>query len=943
MLENNIHSEQYSQMNKKALLLLASTVLATGVISDTPAEARTMPHSNGAIIRQLPRDNTTELFDIEQSNSSYEHRFDKQILLINYYETNFEYEESDELFNELIGMLKDLDEPQKSIEIQKCQEIIRKNVVFQPNSARFYYRKSLWEKNFGSQQEAIAALKQALTIDKSNPQYHYDYAQFALDENQYDKAIQIYEGLKRHYPRDIEYRIGLAKAYTQAGKYDDAIREYRVASAFDPRNNDTIIALNELTGYSQVAHYNGGKYYDAMSTARPVASPSGEKLVAFNASENQLSPAEKAAQARVSTSQSTNQHNLVSTSKTTITQADKSMTQVSDQQPKTRKPAGTKRIMVSYINGRKVVKIVNINTEADASQSLKEASSTFANQLAESNSGYSSEVASSSNSDRYEFKTEHTPATSSGVTAFEKPLPDTTTKSTQATKPVAQKTTVSQKTTAQKSTSVKPAAAKKATTQKAAPSKYYTTSQTTANVSAPVAQTQKPVAQTQKPVSQAQKPVSQAQNVAKTYSKDDYPTKSKYQVNEKDYITDRKPITETQSPVAETTSSGDPNITALTHKATGRKQLLITYKNGKKVVQMVSADGTPISEIQAAQRQLKDQEKSLSAQEKAERAAQEKARNISERENEIRQQEVEKLQQQQSKEAEKLQKEQRKEAEKLQKQQSKDEEKLQKESVKQDKKIKPEKKSSKSSEKSAVQTTKNTADNTDLYIKANELLAQNQYQEVINVLVNVQPPTLRSLTSIASCYNALGQSETAIEYYKKADKLSPDNTQILYSIGYLYYTKNDVPSAKKYVDLALKADSTNQNAVELRKYMSQQDMNVVMNQAISFMNQGNYSDAKKILEKSLVDNPSDFQSYYYLGHIAYATNKYEEAAKNFGFAIKYNPQYALSYYSIGLAFDKLKEFNKSLPAYEQFIQMETDDNKYTQYAKTRINTIRSKK
>ena len=96
------------------------------------------------------------------------------------------------------------------------------------------------------------------------------------------------------------------------------------------------------------------------------------------------------------------------------------------------------------------------------------------------------------------------------------------------------------------------------------------------------------------------------------------------------------------------------------------------------------------------------------------------------------------------------------------------------------------------------------------------------------------------------------------------------------------------------------------------------------------------------LEKSLVDNPTDFQAYYYLGHIAYATQKYEDSTRNFATAIKYNPEYALSYYSLGLAYDKLKEFNKSLAAYEQFLKMELDDNKYSQYAKTRINTIKSK-
>jgi tetratricopeptide (TPR) repeat protein len=233
--------------------------------------------------------------------------------------------------------------------------------------------------------------------------------------------------------------------------------------------------------------------------------------------------------------------------------------------------------------------------------------------------------------------------------------------------------------------------------------------------------------------------------------------------------------------------------------------------------------------------------------------------------------------------------------------------------------------------------------NTDLYIKANELLTQEKYQEAINVLEAVNPPTLRSLTVIASCYSALGQQQKSIDYYKEADKLSPNNTQILYSLGYLYYTEGNIAKAKEYVDMALTADNTNSNAQQLKQHLSQQNTNSTMNEAITLMNEGKYSESKKILEKSIATNPKDFQTYYYLGHIAYATNKYEEASRNFIMAIKYNPDYALSYYSLGLAYDKLKEFNHAQLAYERFLQIELDENKYTQYAKTRVSTIQAKK
>lgn len=795
-------------MDKKALFIMVSTVLSTGVVAGTQCvEAKVADtHYNGAIIRQLPRDNTNEYLEIQNKFNEDANSFERQLSLIEYYEKQYNYAESDYLYNELIGMIKDLDEPQQAAEIEKCREIIRKKILINPNTARYNYRLYLWEKNFGSYEEAIDCLKKAVTLDKGNLTYQYEYAMNTLNENNYEKAISMLQLLKKQYPRELDFRLGLAKAYTQAGKYDEAIREYRVASAFDPSDNDTIAAINELASFSNIAKYNKDLQYKRNVMAHPVASPDGQRLVAFNAPENQLSPEEKAEIKAQKAMQSSSQSKTFAVgvpaaskqqypvteqpavSKADVNEMQEQQIQGKSKKAKKAKPApGSKRVIVSYVNGRKVVKIVNINTESDTTQSLEEASLTFTNQLEESNTGYSQDTEG------------YKPASYSSPNAFEKPQ-------------LQEEKSYSGNSPAQKPQ-------KQTSTQKSSSISNEQTEQINQSL------------------------------------QEDYPRKSKYQVDEQSYISNN-------DPALETNANGDPNVSALSsYGGTGRRQLLVSYKNGKRVVQMVSADGTVMSQAKSAEKT---------------------------------------------------------------------------------KKISSKKSNKKENERPAVQTQTTSANNTDLYIKANELMAQNQYAEVINVLQQVKPETLRSLTSIASCYNALGQTDTAIEYYKKADKLSPDNTQILYSIGYLYYTKNDIASAKKYVDLSLKADPANANAVELNKFMSQQDSNVVMNQAVSYMNQNNYSEAKKTLEKLLKDNPSDFQAYYYLGHIGYATQKYEEAAKNFSLAIKYNPEYALSYYSIGLAFDKLKEFSKSRSAYEQFLLMENDDNKYTQYAKTRVSTIKSK-
>lgn len=239
--------------------------------------------------------------------------------------------------------------------------------------------------------------------------------------------------------------------------------------------------------------------------------------------------------------------------------------------------------------------------------------------------------------------------------------------------------------------------------------------------------------------------------------------------------------------------------------------------------------------------------------------------------------------------------------------------------------------------------TQPVSSNQELYIKANELMAQEEYQQVIDLLSKINPPTLRSLTTIASCYNSLGNSELALEYYKNAEKMAPDNAQILYSIAYMYYSLNDVENAKRYLERSLTIDPENSEAVKLNTYILQQDSNDVLNNAVSYLNSGNYTESKKILDELVKKDSTNFQAYYYLGHISYATKKYADAVQEFLKAIKLSPEYALSYYSLGLAYDKLQKFSDSLASYEKFVQMTSDDNKYTQYAKSRINTIKSRK
>ncbi len=792
-------------MKKKTLLLLASVVISTGILTDdTAVHARTIYGTNGAIIRQLSRTNTDVLKQIEAKYSTPDKRFDKQAAIFDYYDRNHRYIEADIAFNELIGMIKDLDGKAKQKEIDKWTPFIEEGINDQPNNARRHYQKSVWEKNFISEEKAFNSLKIALALDPQNINYRAEYAEYALINNDYDKAIEIYTALKKGYPHDVDYRIALAKAYSQAGQYEKAIHEYRVASAFEPNNNETIVALNETVNayYSEM----GGQYfYDPMTKVASSNYQSGVVSSSSGYSTNgtkQVSPTMMALSSSGSTTiekeveeqpqQNDSYENVNETRKIVANtmqqpsyqkapnvkeatqrrnlQFSKSSNATVYKSQRAPQTSSNKRIMVTYVNGRRVVRIVNVNTENDSMNAVQNASSTFENQINNSNSSYEEQV---SRQQQQSNKVEFAPS------------------DTEYTQPT------------------------------------------------------------------------------------NYQSKSQYQTTNN--------ISQTGEIGTRTTISGDPSVKSLTNSQNRRPVMYVSYQNGKRVIKMVNPNASALGSGATAVSKPSSQTVSSSDS-------------------------------------------------------------VQNTDKKKDKKVKTDKKSKKDkTSKAETKPITTSQENTDLYIKANELLTQEDYTGTINVLEAVNPPTLRSLTIIASCYSALGQPQTAIDYYNKADSMAPNNTQILYSLGYLYYTQGDIQQAKKYVDAAITADPQNTNAQQLKQHLSLQDSNEVMNQAVTFMNQGEYASAKKLMEKVVVSNPNDFQAYYYLGHIAYATEKYEDAARNFMMAIKNNPNYALSYYSLGLAYDKLKEFNRSQLAYEQFLKIELDENKYTQYAKTRVATIQSKK
>jgi len=179
------------------------------------------------------------------------------------------------------------------------------------------------------------------------------------------------------------------------------------------------------------------------------------------------------------------------------------------------------------------------------------------------------------------------------------------------------------------------------------------------------------------------------------------------------------------------------------------------------------------------------------------------------------------------------------------------------------------------------------------------------YKSAIEKYLLIQPETEDSLLGIASCYQALENYNNAIEYYKKATKINPKNSEIPYYIGYLYSEKQEWKNAENYLkqSLALNPESEAKN---LLSYVMQN------------LNLEDYNDAVKL----------------------YENNNFEAALVKFNEIIKKEANNAFAYYYRGLIYDEQKKYNLAISDYNKFISVYVTDDEYSQYIKARIEELK---
>jgi len=163
---------------------------------------------------------------------------------------------------------------------------------------------------------------------------------------------------------------------------------------------------------------------------------------------------------------------------------------------------------------------------------------------------------------------------------------------------------------------------------------------------------------------------------------------------------------------------------------------------------------------------------------------------------------------------------------------------------------------------------------------------------------------------IGYCYGKLKSHAKAIEAYKQAFRIDPNNTVAYKNLGIAYYELGFYKDAIEAFKQAIRI-----NPEEAVAYY---------NLGVAYNQLGLYKDAIEAYKQAIRIDPDYADAYYNLGINYGQLGNYTKAIDAFKQAIRINPDYADAYYNMGVSYDRLGNYTKEIEAYKQAIRINPD-------------------
>jgi tetratricopeptide (TPR) repeat protein len=197
--------------------------------------------------------------------------------------------------------------------------------------------------------------------------------------------------------------------------------------------------------------------------------------------------------------------------------------------------------------------------------------------------------------------------------------------------------------------------------------------------------------------------------------------------------------------------------------------------------------------------------------------------------------------------------------------------------------------------------------------------------EIAETLLKDFPDSVNAIMQMANLWERHGDTDKAMEYFKKVLEKEPKRADVHKSMGWFYMNKQEYEQAIEHWQKALEIDP---NIPEVHNSI-----------ALALMGQNKESQAIEELEKDVKISPRSSSSYFLLGQLYLQQQEYEKAGDNYKKAVEIQPDYTNAYYGLFTLSSRLKQPDKAKEYMAEFKKLKAKEMKVLKQQNETVNDL----
>jgi tetratricopeptide (TPR) repeat protein len=181
-------------------------------------------------------------------------------------------------------------------------------------------------------------------------------------------------------------------------------------------------------------------------------------------------------------------------------------------------------------------------------------------------------------------------------------------------------------------------------------------------------------------------------------------------------------------------------------------------------------------------------------------------------------------------------------------------------------------------------------------------------KKYLSQAIKDDPKNAEAVALLANVLVELGDVKQATTVYLNAIELSPDNNQLIYQIGLLYFSTNNKKEAIRYFEMAA-----------TKGY--KQDLSYLENLGMAYLN-FDVDKGVETLNKVLERKPGNPEILFQIGQAYFKAQKFAEAANTYFKIYENDTSHSKALYMAGVAFQKNGDKGKGIACCEKAIAMD---------------------